>query len=299
MHTGAAARPAEPVIDVHAHVVLEATMGTAGGFGPELGVDADGTPWFRIGEYYLRGVQYKGSPFMDASVRLARMERDGISFQVLSPNPLTYFHYIPAQEAVRFCRAHNDALAKLVADHPHRLAGLAALPVQCPESAAEELQRAVRELGLLRGGIGTEWGTPLDSPELDVVWATATSLDVPIFMHPAPRGIDGPVGDPRLRRFELDVVVGFNLESTLAICTLIFGGVLARHPNLDLCFPSGGGAIPFVSGRLAAAAAAPRPWVSDELRSRGALERALRRLWFDTHVHGAHHPCPASLHITS
>ena len=134
-------------------------------------------------------------------------------------------------------------------------------------------------------GIGTDWGIPIDSTEVDPVWETATGLDVPIFMHPAPCGIDGPSGDPRLRRFELDVVVGFNLESTVAVSTLVFGGVLSRHPTLDVCFPSGGGAVPFVAGRLAAATVAPRPWVDESLRRKGALNEALQQLWFDTHVH--------------
>ena len=86
---------------------------------------------------------------MDVNARLDRMDRDGIDFQLLSPNPLTYFHHIPREAAVAFCRRHNDALAAVVAEHPSRLGGLAALPMQCPTSAAAELTRAVDELGLL------------------------------------------------------------------------------------------------------------------------------------------------------
>jgi len=222
---------------------------------------------------------------MDVQKRIARMDECGIDFQVLSPNPLTYFHHIPKEEAVSFCRRHNNALAALVARHPERLAGLAALPMQCPMAAAEELTRAVKELGLLGGYVGTDFGLPLDHSSLDPFYAHCCELDVPLFMHPAPAGIDGPAGDPRLRRFELEIVVGFNLESTVAISTLIFGGVLDRHPKLDICFPSGGGAVACLAGRLACAAAAPRPWVPEELRGPGELHRRLRRLWLDTHVH--------------
>ena len=137
------------VVDVHAHAVLAETMGAAGRFGPEIGAHADGMPWFRVGEYRLDGVRYVGSPFMDADLRIRRMDEAGIDFQVLSPNPLTYFHFIDASDAIRFCRTHNDALARVVAPRKDRLAGFAALPMQDAGAAVEELHRAVNELGML------------------------------------------------------------------------------------------------------------------------------------------------------
>ena len=78
-------------VDVHAHVVLRDSIGAAGRFGPEIGY-TDGKPWFRIGDYVLHGVSYEGSPFMEVDLRLEAMDRAGIDFQVLSPNPLTMFH---------------------------------------------------------------------------------------------------------------------------------------------------------------------------------------------------------------
>ena len=101
-------------IDVHAHVVLEESLGAAGRHGPELTMASDGRPLFRVGGYCLHGVRYRGSPFMDPQLRIAAMDRAGIDFQVLSPNPLTYFHYIDAAAAAAYCRRHNDALADLV-----------------------------------------------------------------------------------------------------------------------------------------------------------------------------------------
>ena len=101
-------------VDIHAHAVLAGSMGKAGAHGPEIGYTESGSPWFRIGDYRLDGVRYEGSPFMDTSVRLANMDAAGIDFQVLSPNPLTYFHHIGVSEAVSFCRGHNDALAEII-----------------------------------------------------------------------------------------------------------------------------------------------------------------------------------------
>jgi aminocarboxymuconate-semialdehyde decarboxylase len=273
-------------IDIHAHAVLEETFGTAGPHGPELTTAPDGRPLFRVGGYRLHGVRYRGSPFMDVELRLAAMDRAGIDFQVISPNPLTYFHFIEPEAAVAFCRRHNDVLAALVRRHPDRLAGLAALPMQAPDAAIAELRRAVEELGLWGAYVGTEFGLRLDGPQLDPVYESFVRLDVPLFFHPSPAGIDGPPAFPPLDRFDLDLLVGFAAQETIAVGTLIYGGVLDRHPGLDVCISHGGGAIPFLCGRFAEAAR-KRPWSNPALRESGAFEARLRRLWFDNHVHSA------------
>ena len=271
------------VIDVHAHVVIAETMGAAGRFGPEIGARADGAPWFRVGDYRLDGVRYVGSPFMDAELRLKRMTEAGIDFQLLSPNPLTYFHFIDAPDAIAFCRTHNDALAAIVAAHGDRLGGFAALPMQDVGAAIEELHRAVRDLGLLGGYIGTDLPRPLDDAAHDRFYEACVGLDVPLFIHPGPAGIDGPPGDARLKRFDLDVVIGFAAQETIAAASLIYGGVLDRHPKLDICLSHGGGSSAYLLGRLARAAR-KRPWAAAELRPDGAFEERYRRLWFDTHL---------------
>jgi aminocarboxymuconate-semialdehyde decarboxylase len=271
-------------IDIHAHAVLEETLGAAGEHGPDLTTGADGRPLFRVGGYKLHGVRYRGSPFMDVELRIAAMDRAGIDFQVLSPNPLTYFHFIDAPSAVAFCRRHNDVLAALVARHPQRLAGLAALPMQSPVDAAAELTRAVQELGLWGAYVGTEFGIRLDAPELDPLYRRFVELDVPLFFHPAPTGIDGPKAFPPVDRYDLDLLIGFAAQETIAVGTLIYGGVLDRHPDLDICVSHGGGAIAYLCGRFAEAAR-KRPWSNDMLRAPGAFEARLKQLWFDNHVH--------------
>lgn len=271
-------------IDVHAHAVLEQTMGAAGTYGPELGYEEK--PRFRVGTYELHGVRYRGSAFMDVDLRLAAMDRAGLDFQLLSPNPLTYFHFIEAAQARNFCRIHNDALAAAITDQRERLAACAAIPMQDIGFAIEETQRAVRELGMVGPYIGSDFGRPLDDPALDPFYETLVALDVPLFIHPAPVGIDGPAGDPNLKRFDLDIIIGFAAQETIAVCTLIYGGVLERHPKLDVCVSHGGGATGYLFGRMASAAR-KRPWASEALRADGAFEALLHRLWFDIHVHAA------------
>ncbi len=272
------------VVDIHAHAVLRETLGAAGSYGPEIGANEEGKPWFRIGEYYLRNVRYEGGAFMEPDVRIAAMDRAGIDYQVLSPNPLTYFHHVEPALALPFCRRHNDALAALVARHPTRLGALAALPMQDIGAAIEELERACGELGMYGACIGTDLTVALDSPEMDRFYARVTELNVPLFFHPAPAGIDGPRADPRLARFELDIMFGFNIQETLAVISLVVGGVLERHPSLDICMSHGGGTIAFVAGRMSQATR-KRAWSPDFLRGDGAFEESLKRIWYDTHVH--------------
>lgn len=279
------------VIDVHAHAVLAQTMGAAGPYGPTLGAHPDGTPWFQVGSYRLDGVRYAGGPFMEPDIRIARMDEAGIDFQVLSPNPLTYMHFIAPSDAVRFCRVHNDALARVVAGHPGRLAGLAALPMQDPRAAQDELARSVTELKLWGACVGTDSPRPLHHPDFDPLYEAFTTLDVPLFIHPGPAGIDGPPGDPMLKSFDLDVVMGFAAQEALAVAALIYGGVLDRHPKLDICLSHGGGSSAYLIGRMARAAR-KRPWSPPHLKAEGAFEERFARLWLDTHLNA-----PASLDL--
>jgi len=271
------------MIDVHAHAVLPGVMGCAGHYGPELGVGPEGRPRFRVGDYVLDGVDYTGTPFMDPDVRLRVNDHLGIELQVVSPNPITYFHHVEAEIAIEFCHWHNDELAAVVAGHPDRFRGFAQLPMQDIDAATAELRRAVEDLGLLGAYIGTDFQTDLDDERLDPFWSTASALDVPVFIHPAPAGIDGPLRDPRVRKYDLDLSLGFLYEETLAIACLIFGGVLDRHPALDICMSHGGGASAYMLGRLDYQGRS-RPWARAHPVD---FAGSLRRLWFDNHVHDA------------
>ncbi|MGI9598426.1 MAG: amidohydrolase family protein [Acidimicrobiales bacterium] len=274
------------LIDSHAHVVLAGAMGAAGPVcGPELGYHDDATPWFRVGEWRLDGVRYEGSPFMDVDVRLAAMDEAGITAQILSPNPLTYLHFIPADDAIAYCRRHNEELAEIVRANPGRLGGFAALPLQEPSAAAEELARSIGDLGLLGAYVGTDPGRPLDDPTLDEVYAACVELDAPLLMHPAPSGLDGPLRDPRMRRFDLDLVIEFSYEELIAVASVIFGGVLQRHPQLDLCVSHAGGSTPMHLAKLQKLAER-RPSSPEWLKEPGAFRGELAKLWFDLHVTG-------------
>ena len=129
-------------------------------------------------------------------------------------------------------------------------------------------------------------GRFLDDPAMDELYATCVELDVPLFMHPTQSGIDGPLRDPRVRRWDLDLVLEYSFEETLAVSTLVFGGVTTRFPTLDICISHGGGFTPMGMSKLRKVAerrkAAPA-WISEP----GAFDQAVSRLWFDCHIAGA------------
>ena len=274
------------LIDVHGHIVLEGSLGAAGPVcGPELGAYEDGTTWFRVGDWRLDGVPYRESLFMQVGMRLDAMDAAGIRVQALSPNPLTYLHHIPAADAVRYCRAHNDDLASVVAGHPDRFVGLGSLPMQDIDAAIAELDRCINELGLLGSYTGTDFGMHLDDARLDPFFEACVDLDAPWFLHPAPTGLDGPMRDDRMSRFSLELVAEFSLEEMLAVAMLTFGGVTRRHPDLDICISHGGGSFPMHRAKIRKLAER-RPSSPDWIKEPGAFDAAVDRLWFDCHVSG-------------
>ncbi len=272
------------VIDLHAHVVLEEGFGKAGKFGPELAKDENGVPFFRIGDYQMKPMEYRGTIFMDTGKRLERMDRDGIDLQMLSPNPLTMFHHIPANIAVDFCRIQNDAMANLVAKHPHSFVGAACLPMQDIDAAMVELTRAVKELGLVAAYTGTHYPFNLDDPKMDDFYRLLVELDVPLFLHPASSGGDKGPEDPRLNRFNLTILLGYPYEELVACSSILFGGVFERHPDVDICISHGGGGMAYFIDRFIGMTQFGA-WVPESIRENG-FQAMLHKLWFDAHVDG-------------
>jgi aminocarboxymuconate-semialdehyde decarboxylase len=269
------------VIDVHSHILLEGVLDACGAAGPEMGLRADGTQFFRAGDYVLENVRFVGSPFSNVQLRLERMGELGIDEQIVSPNPITYFYRQPVATAVHFDKLHNDLVAEITTGST-RLHGCAALPLQDPEAACRELDRAVGELGLVGSYIGSDVaGTPLSDRRFDELWSEHERLDVPVVVHPSPRSSEQPP-DAFFGPWDLEILYGFLVDEAMAVAHLLFGGVLDRHPALRVHVPHGGGFAPYQKGRLQAGLA-KRPW------GPGLLERTFEDQWaqltFDSAVH--------------
>ena len=272
------------VIDTHAHIVLGKAFGKAGKYGPDTGLDENGTPYFRIGSYKMKPMQYEGTIFMENNLRIEAMDKLGIDLQLLSPNPLTMFHRIEGDIANEFCKIQNDAMVESVQEYPDRLLGSATLPMQDVDAACKELERAINELGLVAVSTGTDYPFGLDDPRLDDFYKTVVDLNVPLFLHPASTGgAEGP-DDWRMGRYDMSIMLGYAYEETLAVATLIIGGVLDRHPDLDICISHGGGAMPYLIERFSEMSEF-RDWAPEGVQKNGFVNE-LKRLWFDAHVHG-------------
>ncbi|KAI9226121.1 MAG: hypothetical protein DHS80DRAFT_27983 [Piptocephalis tieghemiana] len=180
------------------------------------------------------------------SARLDECDRDGVDVQVLSTVPVMFNYWAKPEHTLDLARYLNDHVAQTCAEDPKRFVGLGTLPMQAPDLAIQELERCVKELGLRGVQIGThvnDWN--LDAEELEGFWKAAEDLGAVIFIHPW----DMPKG-PRWSKYWFPWLIGMPCETTMAACSLIFGGVLERYPELKVCFAHGGGSFPGTLGRI-------------------------------------------------
>lgn len=181
--------------------------------------------------------------------RIPEMDAYGLDMQVLSLNaPGIQAEKEPAT-AVTKAKTLNDFLAGVIADHPTRFSGFAALPLQDPKAAADELERTVTQLGLKGGLINAHTnGKYLDDPDFRVVWERAEALDVPLYLHPA-NGVDTAdvlSGHPEL----IGPMWSWGVDTATHALRLIFGGVFDQFPKAKLLLGHMGEGLPFGLWRM-------------------------------------------------
>ena len=177
--------------------------------------------------------------------RLKRMDAQGIEMQALSINPTWYG--LERELAAKVIQLQNEKLAELCAQHSERLVAFASVALQYPDLAAQQLEQAVKKLGLRGAAIGgSVEGAELADPKFHPFWAKAEELGVLVFMHPQRT----PDLQNRLRgNGGLDNTIWNPLETTLALSHLIYEGTLDRFPGLKLCAAHGGGYLPSYADR--------------------------------------------------
>jgi aminocarboxymuconate-semialdehyde decarboxylase len=181
----------------------------------------------------------------DVDVRLSEMDEVGVHRHAVSLPPFLFASTADDETlATGVVAQGNEELATYVADAPDRLLGLGSVPLGWP-GAADEARRALDELGMGGIAIGSRGGgRDLDDPVNDDLWALLSERRTFVFLHPS--GVPDP---HRQRDFWLPQLVGYPMETALAVARLTFGRVLERFP-LNLCLAHGGGCLPSLRGRL-------------------------------------------------
>jgi aminocarboxymuconate-semialdehyde decarboxylase len=177
--------------------------------------------------------------------RIRECNHHHVDVQVISTVPVLFYYWAKAEHALETSKYLNDHIADVVHRYPKRYVGLGTLPMQAPDLAVKELERC-KKLGLKGIQIGShinEWN--LDHPNLFSVFEACEKLDMCVFVHPWDM-----MGQKHMQRYWLPWLVGMPAESSLAICSMIFGGVFEKLPNLRVAFAHGGGSFPSTIGRI-------------------------------------------------
>ena len=237
-------------IDCHAHyvppAVLERLRKDGPSFGVEVGEETPAGPRLRLGGRPLARPIL--APATDLPKRIDTVKETRLDRQILSAWMDIVGYMLPVEQAVNWSRMLNDAMREALADgDPDGLfRGTATVPLQDGARAAEELEYAVKECGLMGAMIGSNIdGTNLDDPGLDPFWKAAEVMQVPLIIHPL-----NPLGIERLGKYFLTHIVGLLADTTVGVASMYFSGVLDRFPDLKIILCHGGGFLPYQFGRM-------------------------------------------------
>ena len=268
------------IIDIHAHYAPPEWIDELRRNGAEYGCgvveDATGRIALRLGDQ-------KPAPLLpalsDLPTRIKVLAERGLERQVLSPSMGTVGYHLPEREGQALSRLFNETVVATAKRFDGRLIPVATVPMQSSRAAVEELDYAVKKLGIRMVEIGTNInGANLDEESFRPFFARAAELNMLVQLHPHQECV---AGVERLPRYFLSNLIGNPMDTAIAAASLIFGGVLERLPSLNVCLVHGGGALPYLLGRIAYGHSA----IEIVRTVPDSPDRYFRRFYFDTLVH--------------
>ncbi len=233
-----------PAIDLHAHwhapdfvALIEKEGGANGG---KVSRDAKGQVVLDVPGM---GTVFQ-EQYMSLEVRLKAMDATGVDIHALSEtSPMVY--WAPPAFGLKLSQVYNDSLAAAHQQYPTRFLGLMTLPMQAPEFAVKEIERAAKLPGIKGVYIATAInGRNLDDKAFWPVYERCEAMNLPLLLHPI-----NPVGAERMKSYYLRNFIGNPVDTGIAAASLIFGGVMDAFPKLDVVLPHAGGITPILIGR--------------------------------------------------
>ncbi len=212
--------------------------------------------------------------------RIREMDEQGIDVEVLSINP----HWYKAEKdlAVEVVRINNERLAEFCGTYPDRISAFASVSLQFPELAAEQLEHAVKKLGLKGPAVGASCaGDDFSHPRFQPFWKKCEDLDVLVFIHPQ----STPELHKRLAgNGWLANTIGNPLDTTICLSKFIFEGTMDKHPKLKLCSAHGGGFLPSYAPRSDNACRVGPDQCNPNIKLKKMPTEYLKDMYFDTLV---------------
>jgi aminocarboxymuconate-semialdehyde decarboxylase len=267
-----------PVLDLHAHWFPQTWVDLLVKEGAENGARMSKTEkghW----QIDIAGVALKSifrPDMIDPTIMLKNMDHAKVDARAMSlTNPMVY--WAPPAFGLKLSQSYNDACAELHRAHPDRFMGAMMLPLQAPDLAVKEMERAAKLPGMKAVYMAMHvGGRNIDDKPLWPVYERAEALGLPLCLHPV-----NPLAGERMRQYHMRNLCGNPMEAGIAAGALIFGGVLDAFPKLEVMLPHAGGPFPWLIGRFDHGAA-----VRKELKHmKRPPSDYLRRFHYDTVSH--------------